>query len=60
MSKMNKTVQYALVAFWEKSGCKVVADYPSKQDSLCRAIALSTVDRLKTLKSDKISFDTGK
>ncbi|OAD61536.1 Spermatogenesis-associated protein 17 [Eufriesea mexicana] len=57
---MNKTVQYALVAFWEKSGCKIVADYPTKQDPAYRAIALSTVDGLKSLENDKISLDRGK
>ncbi|XP_053979677.1 uncharacterized protein LOC128876889 [Hylaeus volcanicus] len=57
---MNKSVHYALVAFWEKSGCKIVADYPSKQDPAHRAIALSTVDGLKPLENDKISLDRGK
>ncbi|KAF3424356.1 hypothetical protein E2986_10801 [Frieseomelitta varia] len=57
---MNKTVYYALVALWEKSGCKIVADYPAKQDPAYRAIALSTVDGLKSLENDKISFDRGK
>ncbi|XP_012349860.1 uncharacterized protein LOC105734751 [Apis florea] len=57
---MNKTVHYALVAFWEKSGCKIVADYPAKQDPTYREIALSTVDGLKSVENDKISFDRGK
>ena len=26
-------MHYALVAFWERSGCKIVADYPATQDS---------------------------
>ncbi|XP_014468401.1 PREDICTED: uncharacterized protein LOC106741191 [Dinoponera quadriceps] len=56
---MNGTdVHYALVAFWEKSGCKIVADYPA--DPAYRAIALSTVAGLKTLEDDKISIDRGK
>lgn len=58
--RMNKTVHYALVAFWEKSGCKIVADYPAKQDPTYREIALSTVDGLKSVENDKISFDRGK
>ncbi|KAK9307183.1 hypothetical protein QLX08_002365 [Tetragonisca angustula] len=57
---MNKTVYYALVALWEKSGCKIVADYPAKKDPAYRAIALSTVDGLKSLENDKISLDRGK
>ncbi|XP_016767375.1 uncharacterized protein LOC100577614 isoform X2 [Apis mellifera] len=57
---MNRTVHYALVAFWEKSGCKIVADYPAKQDPAYREIALSTVDGLKSVENDKISFDRGK
>ncbi|XP_015439217.1 PREDICTED: uncharacterized protein LOC107194159 [Dufourea novaeangliae] len=57
---MSKTVHYALVAFWEKSGCKIVADYPAKKDPAYRAIALSTVDGLKSLENDKISLDRGK
>ncbi|XP_026670135.1 uncharacterized protein LOC108625894 [Ceratina calcarata] len=57
--KMNKTVHYAVIAFWEKSGCKIVADYSAKQDSALRAIVLSTVDSLKSLEDDKISFDRG-
>ncbi|XP_016915199.1 uncharacterized protein LOC107999710 [Apis cerana] len=57
---MNRTVHYALVAFWEKSGCKIVADYPVKQDPAYREIALSTVDGLKSVENDKISFDRGK
>lgn len=57
---MSKAVHYALVAFWEKSGCKIVADYPTKQDPAYRAIALSTVDGLKSLENDKISLDRGK
>ena len=51
---------YALVALWEKSGCKIVADYPAKKDPAYRAIALSTVDDLKSLENDKISLDRGK
>ncbi|PBC33096.1 Endoplasmic reticulum aminopeptidase [Apis cerana cerana] len=58
--RMNRTVHYALVAFWEKSGCKIVADYPVKQDPAYREIALSTVDGLKSVENDKISFDRGK
>lgn len=58
--RMNKTVHYALVAFWEKSGCKIVADYPAKQDPAYREIALSTVDGLTSVENDKISFDRGK
>ncbi|CAL7934469.1 unnamed protein product [Xylocopa violacea] len=57
---MGRTVHYALVAFWEKSGCKIVADYPPERDPAYRAIALSTVDGLKTLENDKISLDRGK
>ncbi|XP_076628461.1 uncharacterized protein LOC143345335 [Colletes latitarsis] len=57
---MNTTVHYAMVAFWEKSGCKIVADYPAKKDPAYRAIALSTVDSLKPLENDKISLDRGK
>ncbi|XP_017797224.1 PREDICTED: uncharacterized protein LOC108578411 [Habropoda laboriosa] len=57
---MSKTVHYALVAFWEKSGCKIVADYPAMEDPACRAIALSTVDGLKSVENDKISLDRGK
>ncbi|CAK9830140.1 Vesicle-associated membrane protein 714 [Anthophora retusa] len=57
---MSKTVHYALVAFWEKSGCKIVADYPAKQDPAFRAITLSTVDGLKSVENDKISLDRGK
>ncbi|EFN86101.1 hypothetical protein EAI_12560 [Harpegnathos saltator] len=57
---MNGPVHYALVAFWEKSGCKIVADYPADRDPAYRAIALSTVDGLKTLEDDKISIDRGK
>ncbi|XP_043581542.1 uncharacterized protein LOC122567237 [Bombus pyrosoma] len=57
---MNKTVHYALVAFWEKSGCKIVTDcYPVKQNAMYRAITLSTIDGLKTLENDKISLDRG-
>lgn len=53
-------VHYAMVAFWERSGCKIVADYPQKQDPACRAVALSTVDGLKSVENDKISLDRGK
>ena len=49
-----------MVAFWERSGCKIVADYPAKQDPAHRAIALSTVDGLKSVENDKISLDRGK
>ncbi|XP_071864864.1 uncharacterized protein [Bombus fervidus] len=57
---MDKTVHYALVAFWEKSGCKIVADcYPVKQDATYRAITLSTIDGLKTVENDKISLNRG-
>ncbi|XP_076174200.1 uncharacterized protein LOC143150075 [Ptiloglossa arizonensis] len=59
-SRMSKTVHYALVAFWEKSGCKIVADHPATQDPVFRTIALSTVDGLKYLENDKISLDRGK
>ncbi|XP_076765895.1 uncharacterized protein LOC143432849 isoform X1 [Xylocopa sonorina] len=54
---MGRKVHYALVAFWEKSGCKIVADYPPERDPTYRAIALSTVDGLKSLENDKISLD---
>lgn len=57
---MTATVHYALVAFWEKSGCKIVAQYPARQDSAYRAIALSTVDGLKSVENDRISLDRGK
>ncbi|XP_076765896.1 uncharacterized protein LOC143432849 isoform X2 [Xylocopa sonorina] len=57
---MGRKVHYALVAFWEKSGCKIVADYPPERDPTYRAIALSTVDGLKSLENDKISLDRGK
>ncbi|XP_076239413.1 uncharacterized protein LOC143182343 [Calliopsis andreniformis] len=57
---MNKAVHYALVAFWEKAGCKIVADYPAKHDSAYKAIVLSTVDGLKSLENDTISIDRGK
>ncbi|XP_076672959.1 uncharacterized protein LOC143371551 isoform X2 [Andrena cerasifolii] len=57
---MSTVVHYALVAFWERSGCKIVADYPAKQDPAHRAIALSTVDGLKSVENDKISLDRGK
>ncbi|XP_060820623.1 uncharacterized protein LOC132909688 [Bombus pascuorum] len=57
---MNQTVYYVLVAFWEKSGCKIVADcYPMKQDETYRTITLSTIDGLKTVENDKISLNRG-
>ncbi|XP_072756784.1 uncharacterized protein [Anoplolepis gracilipes] len=57
---MNGTVHYALVALWEKSGCRIVADYPADQDPIYRTLTLSTVDNLKTVEDDKISVDRGK
>ncbi|XP_076654897.1 uncharacterized protein LOC143360170 isoform X2 [Halictus rubicundus] len=57
---MSKTVHYALVASWEKTGCKIVADYPAKKDQAYRAIVLSTVDGLKSVENDRISLDRGK
>ncbi|XP_029175231.1 uncharacterized protein LOC114943709 [Nylanderia fulva] len=57
---MNGTVHYALVALWEKSGCKIVADYPADRDPTYRTLTLSTVDSLKTIEDDKISVDRGK
>ncbi|CAL1677788.1 unnamed protein product [Lasius platythorax] len=57
---MNGTVHYALVALWEKSGCRIVADYPSDRDPTYRALTLSTVDGLKKIEDDKISVDRGK
>ncbi|XP_012221834.2 uncharacterized protein [Linepithema humile] len=58
--EMNGIVHYALIAYWEKSGCKIVADYPVNQDPNYRAIALSTLNGFKTLEDDKISVDQGK
>ncbi|XP_078036700.1 uncharacterized protein LOC144469872 [Augochlora pura] len=60
MPNTNETVHYALVASWEKTGCKIVADYPAKRDPAFRAIALSTVDGLKSVENDRISLDRGK
>ncbi|KAL6445366.1 hypothetical protein ACFW04_002284 [Cataglyphis niger] len=60
MTEMNGTVHYALIALWEKSGCRIVADYPADRDSIYRALTLSTVDGLKTVEDDKISVDRGK
>lgn len=57
---MSRTVHYALVAFRERSGCKIVADYPADQDPIYRTIALGIVDGLKTIEDDKISVDRGK
>lgn len=57
---MNGTVHYALVAFWEKSGCKIVADYPADRDPAYRTIALSTVDDPQKVEDEKISVDRGK
>ncbi|XP_011252117.1 putative vesicle-associated membrane protein 726 isoform X1 [Camponotus floridanus] len=56
----NGTVHYALVALWEKTGCRIVADYPADQDPIYRALTLSTVDGLKTVEDEKISVDRGK
>lgn len=56
----NGTVHYALVALWEKTGCRIVADYPADQDPTYRAVTLSTVDGLKTVEDEKISVDRGK
>ncbi|KAG7213604.1 hypothetical protein KM043_002857 [Ampulex compressa] len=55
---MGSTVHYALVAFWEKSGCKIVADYPA--DPAYRAIALSTINGLKSVENDMISVERDK
>ncbi|XP_070159376.1 uncharacterized protein [Polyergus mexicanus] len=60
MTEMNGTVHYALVALWEKSGCKIVADYPADRDPTYRALTLRTLDGLKTIEDDKISVDRGK
>lgn len=57
---MNGIVHYALIAYWEKSGCKIVADYPTDQDPAYRTIALSTLNNFKALEDDRISVDQGK
>ncbi|XP_076296580.1 uncharacterized protein LOC143216895 isoform X2 [Lasioglossum baleicum] len=57
---MSRTVHYALVASWEKTGCKIIADHPAKQDPAYRAIVLGTVDGLKSVENDRISLDRGK
>lgn len=56
---MTKDVHYALVAFWEKSGSKIVADYPLDADPVHRAVTLSVVDGLKSAENDRISVDHG-
>ncbi|XP_066603677.1 uncharacterized protein [Prorops nasuta] len=53
---MNNCIQYALVAFWSRKGCKIIADYPENFDPVLRAIVLSIVDSTKVLENDKISI----
>ncbi|XP_020294163.1 uncharacterized protein LOC109859882 isoform X1 [Pseudomyrmex gracilis] len=55
---MNGIVHYALVAFWGKSGSRIIADYPADKDY--RAIALGIINSLKTIEDDRISVSQGK
>ncbi|XP_043495311.1 uncharacterized protein LOC122519717 [Polistes fuscatus] len=57
---MSLIVQYAVVAFWEKSGCKIVADYLVDPEANCREIALTTIQDIKSLENDRTSLDRGK
>ncbi|XP_014611918.1 PREDICTED: uncharacterized protein LOC106791069 [Polistes canadensis] len=57
---MSLIVHYAVVAFWEKSGCKIVADYLVDPEADCREIALTTIQDIKSLENDRISLDRGK
>ncbi|XP_015171024.1 PREDICTED: uncharacterized protein LOC107063632 [Polistes dominula] len=54
---MSLIVQYAVVAFWEKSGCKIVADYLVDPEANCREIALTTIQDIKSLENDRTSLD---
>ncbi|KAL2742305.1 putative vesicle-associated membrane protein 726 [Vespula maculifrons] len=58
--KMSVIVHYAVVAFWEKSGCKIVADYLVDPEADCREIALTTIQDIKNLENDRTSLDRGK
>ncbi|KAF7399637.1 hypothetical protein HZH68_008229 [Vespula germanica] len=49
-----------VVAFWEKSGCKIVADYLVDPEADCREIALTTIQDIKNLENDRTSLDRGK
>lgn len=57
---MSVIVHYAVVAFWEKSGCKIVADYLVDPEADCREIALTTIQDIKNLENDRTSLDRGK
>ncbi|XP_012529569.2 uncharacterized protein LOC105832814 isoform X2 [Monomorium pharaonis] len=57
---MNGTVHYAMVALWEKSGCKIIADYSVDPNPIYRTIALCTVDSLRIVEDDKISIDSSR
>jgi len=57
---MNGTIHYAVVAFWEASGCKIIADYSTDPNPIYRTIALGTIDSLRTVEDDKISVDNSR
>lgn len=51
--EMNGTVHYAVVALWDKSEYKIIADYSVDQNPNYRNIALNIFDS-RTDKNDKI------
>ncbi|KAL6268511.1 hypothetical protein P5V15_001643, partial [Pogonomyrmex californicus] len=57
LAEMNGTVYYVMVALWEKSGCKIVADYSVDPNPIYRTITLGTIDGMRTVEDDKISID---